>query len=108
MPPFVIFQGKHHLSAWYKKEDLPHNWVIAVSENGWTTDRLGLQWLKHFDMHIKRHTVGMHQLLILDGHESYHSLRFQQYCKENNINTLCMPHTHRTYCSHLMYAVLHL
>ena len=25
IPPFIIFQGKHHLSAWYKEEDLPQD-----------------------------------------------------------------------------------
>jgi hypothetical protein len=97
-PPFVIFQGKHHLSAWYKEDDLPHDWVIAVSENGWTTNKLGLEWLKHFDKHTKGRTVGVHRLLILDGHESHNSLEFQQYCKENKIITLCMP----PHSSHLL------
>jgi hypothetical protein len=76
IPPFIIFQGKHHLSTWYKEEDLPHNWVIAVSEDGWPANKLGLQWLKHFDKHIKTRTVGMHQLLILDDHENHDSLEF--------------------------------
>jgi hypothetical protein len=40
---FIIFQGKNHLSAWYEEDNLPHDWVIAVSENGWTTNALGLQ-----------------------------------------------------------------
>jgi hypothetical protein len=48
IPPFIIFQGKNHLSAWYKEDILPHDWVIAVSENGWTTNALGLEWLKHY------------------------------------------------------------
>jgi hypothetical protein len=91
IPPFVIFQGKHHLSAWYKEASLPQDWVIAVSENGWTTNELGLQWLKHFDEHTKKRTVGTSHLLVIDGHESHDSLPFQQYCKENNIVTLCMP-----------------
>jgi hypothetical protein len=30
IPPFIIFAGKHHLSAWYKEDSTPHNWVIAV------------------------------------------------------------------------------
>jgi hypothetical protein len=98
IPPFIIFQGKHHLSAWYKEEDLPHDWVIAVSENGWTTNELGLEWLKHFDKHTKWRTVGSHRLLIIDGHESHNSLEFQQYCKENKIITLCMP----PHSSHLL------
>jgi hypothetical protein len=76
IPPFIIFGGKHHLSAWYKEKDLPHDWVIAVSENGWTTNELGLQWLKHFDEHIKRRTTSRARLLIINSYKSYNSLEF--------------------------------
>ena len=34
IPPFLIFGGKNHLSAWYQEEDLPQDWLISVSENG--------------------------------------------------------------------------
>ena len=98
IPPFIIFKGRHHLSAWYKEENLPQDWVIAVSENGWTTNELGLQWLKHFNKHTKKRVVGSHRLLAIDGHESHDSLAFQQYCKENKIITICMP----PHSSHLL------
>jgi hypothetical protein len=32
IPLFIIFAGKHHLSAWYE-EDIPRDWAIAVSDN---------------------------------------------------------------------------
>jgi maltose-binding protein MalE len=38
IPPFIIVQGKHHLSSWYENSPLPKDWVIATSENGWTTN----------------------------------------------------------------------
>jgi hypothetical protein len=79
------------LSAWYQEEDIPQDWAIAVCDNGWTTNKLGFEWLKHFDRHTKNRTVGVRRLLILDGHESHYSLEFQDFCKENNIFTLCMP-----------------
>jgi hypothetical protein len=77
IPPFIIFKSHHHLSAWYKEENLLQDWVIAVSENGWTTNELGLQWLKHFDEHTKKMVVGSYQLLVIDGHESHSSLAFK-------------------------------
>jgi hypothetical protein len=43
IPPFIIFKGRHHLSAWYKEDTIPQDWVIAVSENGWTTNELSLE-----------------------------------------------------------------
>jgi len=40
LPPMIIFAGKMHQSSWYR--DIPSDWVIGVSENGWTNDQLGL------------------------------------------------------------------
>jgi hypothetical protein len=97
IPPFIILTGQYHLSAWYKTE-IPRDWVIAVSDNGWTTNNLGVEWLKHFNAHTKARTIGARRLLILDGHESHHSLEFQELCRENNIYTLCMP----PHSSHLL------
>jgi hypothetical protein len=98
IPPFIIFKARYYLSSWYKEEDLPQDWVIAVSENGWTTNERGLDWLKHFDAYTKERTVSSHRLLVIDGYKSHDSLDFQQYCKDNKIVTLCMP----PYLSHLL------
>jgi transposase len=65
--------------------------VIAVSDNGWTTNKLGVEWLKHFNKHTKARIIGARRLLVLDGHKSHQSLKFQELCKENNIYTLYMP-----------------
>ncbi|KAH8636379.1 hypothetical protein IG631_08214 [Alternaria alternata] len=97
VPPFLIFAGQYHRSAWYE-EDIPRDWAIAVSDNGWTNNKLGVEWLKHFNAHTKARVVGARRLLVLDGHESHHSLEFQELCKENNIYTLCMP----PHSSHLL------
>jgi hypothetical protein len=42
IPPFLIFAGQYHLSAWYE-EDIPRDWAIAVSDNGWTNNKLGVK-----------------------------------------------------------------
>ena len=97
IPPFIIFAGQYHLSAWYQ-EDIPRDWCITLSENGWTTNELGVAWLEHFIKHTKDRRVGAWQLLVIDGHESHNSLRFQELCKENKIYTLCMP----PHSSHLL------
>jgi hypothetical protein len=90
-PPFIIYKGRVHISAWYEEEDIPHNWKLAVSENGWTNNALGLEWLKHFDVFTKMRQVGRYWLLILDGHESHVNQDFKDYCLEQKILTLCMP-----------------
>jgi hypothetical protein len=62
-----------------------------MSDNGWTTNTLGFEWLKHFNKHIKDHIKGGYRLLIPNGHESHDSLKFWELCKENNIIILYMP-----------------
>jgi hypothetical protein len=69
IPAFIIFKGKIHLRIWYE-EDVPKDWVIGLSDNGWTTNDLGFDWIQHFDHHTKNRTIGKYRLLILDGHES--------------------------------------
>jgi hypothetical protein len=96
IPPFIIFGGKVLISSWYP--GLPRDWVIETSANGWTTNELGVKWLKHFDAHTKERTVGAYRLLIVDGHESHNSHQFHKYCEEQKIITLCMP----PHSSHLL------
>ena len=90
-PPFIIYKGRVHISAWYEETDIPDDWKLSVSENGWTNNALGLTWLKHFGTHTKARQVGSYRLLILDGHESHLHQDFKDYCLENKILTLCMP-----------------
>jgi hypothetical protein len=98
VPPVIIFEGKVHQSTWYS-DTLPLDWVIGVSENGWTDNELGLTWLKHvFEKHTAQHTKGVYRLLILDGHGSHTTPEFDLFCKEHSIITLCMP----PHSSHLL------
>ena len=98
MPPFIIISGKNHLTSWYHNTTLLEDWVVSLSSNGWTTNEIGLEWIKHFNKHTFNHMKGAYQLLVLDGHESHQSVDFQHYCKENKIVTLCMP----AHLSHLL------
>jgi hypothetical protein len=96
VPPFFIFKGKTHNQSWYHNN--PKDWRIAVTDNGWTTNEVGVAWLQHFIEHTTQRTVGGYRLLIIDGHESYNLIRFQDICKQNNIITLCMP----AHASHIL------
>ncbi|KAJ3534004.1 hypothetical protein NM208_g7730 [Fusarium decemcellulare] len=96
--PFIIGAGQYHLANWYRECDLPSDWVIATSQNGWTDNQLGLEWLKHFDRSTAKRSVGRYRLLILDGHESHHSADFERYCEENKIITLLCKRSFRNWC----------
>jgi hypothetical protein len=98
IPPFIILAAQYHLANWYTECNLPADWRIATTDNGWTTNAVGLDWIKHFDFHTAPRTKGRYRLLILDGHESHHSTEFERYCQQNNIITLCMP----PHSSHLL------
>ena len=91
LPAFVIFEAKLHQASWYRTPSLPSDWKISVSDNGWTTDEIGLQWLQHFEEHTSSRTKGRYRLLILDGHGSHHTAQFEEFCRDHSIKTLCMP-----------------
>ena len=44
LPPCVIFKGEVYIEGWF--DNLPKDWQIEVSKNGWTTDEIGLCWLQ--------------------------------------------------------------
>ena len=98
IPPFIILAAKIHLSNWYMECGLPPSWSITTTDNGWTTNEVGMAWIKHFELHTASRTKGIYRLLVLDGHESHHSTQFELYCQEHKIITLCMP----PHSSHLL------
>jgi hypothetical protein len=97
IPPFLVLKGKEYNRNWFLQGQ-PSTWMIAVSENGWTTNQIGLQWVQHFEKHTRSKTIGSKRLLILDNHESHVSIEFRSFCKENNIVLLWMP----PHSSHLL------
>jgi DDE superfamily endonuclease len=91
VPPYIIVAGKNHLESWYDEAEFPPRWRTGVSENGWTTNELAMDWIHHFEEFTSPRKLGVYRLLVLDRHESHYSDEFEEYCKEHNIITLCMP-----------------
>ncbi|EED15263.1 transposon, putative [Talaromyces stipitatus ATCC 10500] len=98
LPSYIIFKAKKYARlGWF--EDLPDDWRINISDNGWTTDKIGLEWLKtHFIPLTNDRTLGKYRMLILDGHGSHLTAEFDRTCTENNIIPVCMP----PHSSHLL------
>lgn len=71
LAPMIIFKGKN--PPLYKNVvELPSDWTVKSSPNGWTTDELGLFWLKEvFDKQTRDRTKGQYRLLIMDSHGSH-------------------------------------
>jgi hypothetical protein len=97
LPPCIIFKGKVAIAGWF--DNLPKDWRFEVSNNGWTSDEIGLRWLqKLFIPSTNSRVRGQFRLLILDGHGSHLTPQFDRICAENNIIPLCMP----AHSSHLL------
>ena len=97
LPPHIIFAGKKHQSQWFSA--IPGNYRISMSDNGWTNDGLGLDWLQEiFEKHTASQKGGDYQLLILDGHSSHATASFDHFCMQRRIIPLYMP----PHSSHLL------
>ncbi|SJL12755.1 uncharacterized protein ARMOST_16186 [Armillaria ostoyae] len=73
--------------------------LICVSSNGWTDSKLALEWLtKDFNATTCEKAAGWQCLLLLDGHNSHHSLMFLEYANENNIIIFGYP----SHCTHAL------
>lgn len=91
IPPYVLVKGVIVYGGWFSTTRWPNGWQIKPTENGWTDNETGLDWIKHFNKHTIERTKGQHRLLVLDGHESHNSVAFQEYCHEHRIIALSLP-----------------
>ena len=62
IPPFIIIKDTYHLSNWTTDSGFPNNWVIKLTANGWTNNKTGLNWIKHFNIllqcvHSTKHLI---------------------------------------------------
>ena len=90
LPPCVIFKGEGFIESGF--DNLPNDWRFEVSPNGWTSDEISLRWLeKLFIPTIYSRTKGGYRLLILDGHGSHLTPKFDEICEKNKIIPICMP-----------------
>lgn len=97
LPPQIILAAESHQSRWH--HDIPGNYTISISKDGWTNDGLGFEWLqKVFEPATASRTVGRYRLLILDGHSSYATASFDKFCTERMIIPLYLP----PHSSHLL------
>ena len=98
LPPCIIFKSTTYQQyAWF--DDIPDDWRIEISKNGWTTDEIGLRWLeKLFIPATTSRTRGKYRLLVLDGHGSHLTPDFDRLCFKYDIIPICMP----PHSSHLL------
>ena len=93
----VIFKGKHLQSTWFPAQGTP-NWLYTTSENRWTSNAIGYEWLQRIFIPNTSPSTGGYRLLLLDGHGSYTPIDFMILCKANKIHILYLP----AHASHLL------
>lgn len=94
LPPYMIFKAKHFQNTWFKALNGQKGY-ISVSDNGWTSNEIGLKWLTDC---FHPNTVnegtqerGEYRLLCLDGHASHISSRVLEFALKERIILLCLP-----------------
>jgi len=84
--PWVIFKAKQDQKAWFSVLPGVH---IGLSDNGWTDNEIGVEWLeKCFEPETR--CGDEYRLLILDGHASHISTKAIKFCVASKIIPLCL------------------
>ncbi|KAJ5267937.1 hypothetical protein N7478_010745 [Penicillium angulare] len=96
LSPYIIFKHKSLNLAW--AEGLLQDWILDNSPNGWTSDEISLCWLQKALISDISHSQGGYQFLVLDGHSSHLTPKFDEICAANNIIPIYMP----PHSSHLL------
>ena len=88
VPPMMIFKRRRMNQLLLRGS--PPGTVGAVSDNGWVTSDLFLQWLEHFITFVKP-TKEQKVILLIDGLVSHKTLAVVEKARENGVVMLCFP-----------------
>lgn len=88
--PVVIFKGRYIQTTWFPSESVP-NWFYTTSENGWTSNKIGVEWLRQIYIPDSITHPERYRLLILDGHGSHIDIEFMLLCRQHRIHLLFIP-----------------
>ena len=93
IPPLIIIKGKVILHRWFA-DIMDDDYLIGVSDSGYSNDVLFFQWLQHWEAMSKRTQRGEYRLLLLDGYDSHLTWTALQFCQQQKvIVVLLTPHT---------------
>ncbi|KAL3706521.1 hypothetical protein TMatcc_007533 [Talaromyces marneffei ATCC 18224] len=86
----LIFTGKAILESWFKylKEE---DWLITISDKGYSNDTIAYEWLQHFDKHTREQAGNNFRLLFMDNHDAYITSEFLSYCDKYKILAIAFP-----------------
>ncbi|XP_065658600.1 uncharacterized protein LOC136083119 [Hydra vulgaris] len=95
IPPAIVFPRKIFRNSLMR--GAPEGSIRLANQSGWLNAEIFIVVLKHF-IKFARPTADHKVLLIIDNHESHHSLQSPKYAKENHVCMMTLPpHTsHKT------------
>jgi DDE superfamily endonuclease len=89
--PTVIFKGKNVQTFWFHTE-VEQDWLYTTSENGWTSNNIGLSWLRElFLIESAVEDPSQTRILLLDGHGSHMPNDFMYESEINNVKLFYLP-----------------
>lgn len=94
MPPWFLVKGEFHMENWYRTTNLPNDYWITPTPNGWTDDITAFQWLQSFEEITKNRCTKTGFRLLMDNHGSHLTFEFVNFCEDHQIIPYCfIPHT---------------
>lgn len=88
LQPYIIFKGKVQMTAWWEIMKKGH---IALSDNGWTNNEIGLRWLQKAFHPETATESNQWRMLLVDGHASHLTTDAIEFCIKEKIILLCLP-----------------
>jgi hypothetical protein len=86
----VIFKGQSLQTTWFPSRLVP-DWLYTTSKNGWTSHKIGSEWLRSIFIPETQPNGNRWRILILDGHGSHVDIEFMLLCRQHRIWTLYLP-----------------
>ena len=90
IPPLIIIKGKVILHRWFA-DIMDDDYLIGVSDSGYSNDVLFFQWLQHWEAMSRRTQRGEYQLLLLDGYDSHLTWTALQFCEQQKVVVILFP-----------------
>lgn len=91
LPLFPILQSGNLLACRITEANLPRDWVFKSTYNKYSDKNIGVDWIQHFDRCTILRTKDIYGMLVLDGHQSYGSAAFKEFCQDSKIITIGFP-----------------
>lgn len=88
VPPAMIFPRKRRKPE--LADGAPPGTILFTSDSGYINTDLFLEWLNHFQSHVKSSAEDP-TLLVLDNHSSHVSLQATLFAREHNIHIVTLP-----------------